>query len=211
MVGKPGSSYTFAIAERIGIPHNLINRAKKMVETEHYKLDDLLNDTEQNLQSLEKQQKELVKLVAENNRMKKELETTLNKERHQQQVDILRQKNKISEEKIAYLKEMERKLKQIAIDWKKNEDKDAVMNGLKKLMFDKNDGHQDKKINKKLEKKYQETGTEIEVGMLVKVKKNYQVGEVKEIKGKRAVVQIGMLPISYELTDLVPVERIEEK
>ena len=209
MVGKPGSSYTFAIAERIGIPQHLINRAKKMVETEHYKLDDLLNDTEQNLQLLEQQKKDLSKVVAENNRMKKELETTLNKEKHQQQVDILKQKNKISEERIAYLKEMERKLKQIAIDWKKNEDKDAVMNSLKKLMFDKNDGVQDKKINKKIEKKYLETGAELEVGMLVKVKKNYQVGEVLSIKGKRAVVQIGLLPISYELGDLVPVERVE--
>ena len=210
LVGKPGSSYTFAIAERIGIPQNLINRARKMVEKGHYKLDDLLNDTEQNLQSLEKQQKDLNKLVAENTRMKKELETTLSKEKHQQQVDILRQKNKISEERIAYLKEMERKLKQIAIDWRKTEDKESVVNNLKKLMFDKNDGQQDKKVNKKLEKKYLETNVPIEVGMLVKVKKNYQVGEVKSIKGKRAVVQIGLLPISYEIADLVQVEKIEE-
>jgi len=101
-------------------------------------------------------------------------------------------------------------LKQIAIDWRKTEDKESVVNNLKKLMFDKNDGQQDKKVNKRLEKKYLETNVPIEVGMLVKVKKNYQVGEVKSIKGKRAVVQIGLLPISYEIADLVQVEKIED-
>ncbi|MFM6969464.1 MAG: endonuclease MutS2, partial [Sediminibacterium sp.] len=31
IIGKPGSSYTFAIAERIGLPKALINRARKLV------------------------------------------------------------------------------------------------------------------------------------------------------------------------------------
>jgi len=38
------------------------------------------------------------------------------------------------------------------------------------------------------------------------MKKNYQVGEVKEIRGKRAVVQIGLLPMSIDLNELVAVE-----
>ena len=47
---------------------------------------------------------------------------------------------------------------------------------------------------------------EIVVGAKVKMKKNHQVGEVKEIRGRRAVVQIGLLPMSVELNDLVVVE-----
>ncbi len=47
--GKPGSSYTFAIAERIGLPKNLINNAKKLVDENHFRLDKLLNRTEQDL------------------------------------------------------------------------------------------------------------------------------------------------------------------
>jgi DNA mismatch repair protein MutS2 len=38
------------------------------------------------------------------------------------------------------------------------------------------------------------------------MKKNYQVGEVKEIRGKRAVVQIGTVPININLDDLVVIE-----
>jgi DNA mismatch repair protein MutS2 len=37
------------------------------------------------------------------------------------------------------------------------------------------------------------------------------VGEVKEIRGKRAIVQIGLLPINVELADLITVQKIEEK
>jgi len=44
------------------------------------------------------------------------------------------------------------------------------------------------------------------VGSKVKMKKNYQVGEVKEIRGKRAVVQIGLLPMNIDLNDLVAIE-----
>ena len=36
----------------------------------------------------------------------------MDKEKHQQQVEILKQQNKITEERIIYLKDMERKLKQ---------------------------------------------------------------------------------------------------
>ena len=43
---------------------------------------------------------------------------------------------------------------------------------------------------------------------MVKLKKNYQVGEVKEIRGKRAIVQVGQLPINVDLADLVVVEKV---
>src|SRR6266540_3651370 len=42
IVGKPGSSYTFAIAERIGLPKPLINRARELVSEDHFRLDKLL-------------------------------------------------------------------------------------------------------------------------------------------------------------------------
>ncbi len=52
ITGKPGSSYTFSIAERIGLAQTLINRARKLVDEDHFRLDKLLNRTEQDLQHL---------------------------------------------------------------------------------------------------------------------------------------------------------------
>jgi len=209
MIGKPGSSYTFAIAERIGLPIALINRARKLVDEQHFKLDKLLNNTEQHLQQLHSEKIELKKLIKENADLKRELEATLKKEKHKQQIELLKHQNKLSEEKLAYLKNMERKLKQIVLDYKKTEDKNEVMKNLKNLLFQKNEIVQPKQV-KKINHQYKELNSSIKEGMLVKLKKNYQVGTVKEIRGKRAIVQVGLLPMNIEISDLVAVEKQEE-
>lgn len=213
VVGKPGSSYTFAIAERIGLPQHLIQKARKLVEEDHFKLDRLLNRTEQDLQVLDKEKKQLQKLLKENERLKKEMELVMDKERHRQQVELLKNQNRITEERLAYLKDMERKLKQIVLDWKKSENKNEVIKNLQNLLFKRKEEIVVNKLAKKVDQKYKELTQHISVGSLVKLKKNYQVGEVKEIRGKRAIVQIGVLPMNVELSDLVSVEKLpgEEK
>ncbi|MFZ9589887.1 MAG: endonuclease MutS2, partial [Chitinophagaceae bacterium] len=70
-IGKPGSSYTFSIAERIGLSKELINRAKELVDENHFTLDKLLNRTEQDLRKLETREKDLQKLIKENDALKK--------------------------------------------------------------------------------------------------------------------------------------------
>lgn len=52
------------------------------------------------------------------------MEELINKERHQQQVELLKHQNKITEDRITYLKDMERKLRQIVFDWKRSENED---------------------------------------------------------------------------------------
>ena len=206
IIGKPGSSYTFSIAERIGLDPLLVGRAKKLVDDDHFRLDKLLNRTEQDLQNIEKEKKELQQLVSENKRLKKEMEELINKERHHQQVELLKQQNKISEERIAYLKEMERKLRQIVFDWKKaedQEDKKELIKQMQALLFRQNQKQVNDKVKKKVNSKYEEVAGEIVVGQKVLMKKNHQVGEVTEIKGKRAIVKVGLMPITVDLENLV--------
>ena len=204
--GKPGSSYTFAIAERIGLPKHLINQAKKLVDENHFRLDKLLNRTEQDLQTLQKEKQELKKLVAENEQLKKQLSIQLDKEKHNQQIELLKHQNKITEERLAYLKDMERKLKQVVLEWKKTENKKDVIKQIQEMLFKRKENHVKNKLVQKLESKYRETTTPVTVGSKVRMKKNYQVGEVKEIRGKRALVQIGVLPMNIDLNDLVAIE-----
>jgi DNA mismatch repair protein MutS2 len=211
VIGKPGSSYTFAIAERIGLPKHLINRARKMVDTHHFELDKLLNRTEQDLQLVQKERKELLKKIKENESLQQELNKVLDKEKHAQQVQLLREQNKVSEDKFAYNKDMERKLKQIALDWKKSEKKEEVMKNLFNLLFKKNDAIVINKLAKKVDKNFKEIKSPIVVGSTVKLKKNYQVGEVMELKGKRVIVKVGQIPMSIELSDLIVVEKLPEE
>ena len=209
VIGKPGSSYTFAIAERIGLPKHLINRARKLVDTHHFELDKLLNRTEQDLQLVQQERKELHKKLKENESLKVSLQQILDKEKHHQQISLLKEQNRVAEEKFAYNKDMDRKLKQIALDWKKSEKKEEVMKNLYNLLFKKNDAIVINKLAKKVDKNYKESASPILVGSMVKLKKNYQVGEVLELKGKRAIVKVGQLPMNIDLVDLMVVEKIE--
>ncbi len=214
IIGKPGSSYTFSIAERIGLAPALINRARQLVEEDHFRLDKLLNRTEQDLQEIEKKEKELHKLLKENERMKKDMEALIDKEKHCQQVELLKHQNKVTEERIAYLKDMERKLKQIVLDWRKagsQEDKRDLMKQLHALLFGQNQKQVTEKVQKKIGSKYKEVGGDIVIGNKVLMKKNHQVGEVKEIRGRKAVVQLGLMPITVDIDDLTVVtEKVPE-
>jgi DNA mismatch repair protein MutS2 len=204
--GKPGSSYTFSIAERIGLDKKLVDRARQLVDEDHFRLDKLLNRTEQDLKRIEEKEKDLHRLLKENERLKKEMEAVLNKEKHNQQVAILKEQNKISEDRILYLKDMERKLRQMLIEWKKEEDKNKVIKGMFGLLFNKNDQKVNSKKQKLIDTKYEEVSGEIKPGDRVKMKRNQQIGEVLELRGRRAVVKIGLLPMQIDLENLVLVK-----
>jgi DNA mismatch repair protein MutS2 len=206
IVGKPGSSYTFSIAERIGLDKKLINKARTLVDEDHFTLDKLLNRTEQDLQRIDKEKGELQKLLKENERLKREMQQVLNKEKHLQEVERLKHQNKISEDKFAYLKDMERRLKAMVIEWRKAEDKDKVVKMIHALLFNQKEKIVAEKQQKKLNEKFIEIGGDIIIGAKVKMKQNRQVGIVKEIKGKKAILQVGVMPITVDLQDLVVVK-----
>jgi DNA mismatch repair protein MutS2 len=208
IVGKPGSSYTFSIAERIGLEKRLIEKARKLVDEDHFTLDKLLNRTEQDLQQIDIDKKELQRLLKENEKLKKEMLQVMNKERHQQEVERLKHQNKISEDKLAYLKDMERRLKAMVIEWRKAEDKDKVVKMIHALLFNQKEKMVTEKHQKKLNEKFIEIGGEIRIGDKVKMKQNRQVGIVKELRGKKAVLQVGVIPITVDLQDLVVVKDI---
>ncbi len=208
--GKPGSSYTFAIAERIGLGPALISAARKLVDEEHFRLDKLLNRTEQDLYTIEKRDRELQGLLRENEKLKREMETVLRREKHQQQLEILENQNKISEQKLVYVREMERKLKQILSDWRKSEDKPEVIRQMQALLFNQPAKPASEKQRKKFDAKYVEVGGDIAVGDKVRMKKNHQIGYVKEIRGKKAVVQVGLVPITIDSGELSVIRDKEE-
>jgi DNA mismatch repair protein MutS2 len=212
IIGKPGSSYTFSIAERIGLHSDLIRDARKLVDEDHFRLDKLLNRTEQDLRRLEQRDRELQQMLKENAKLKAELEKTLHKEKHQQQLQILQEQNKISAERFIYLKEMERKLKQIIFDWRKAVNKEEVIRQLQVLLFNQKEKPRAEKIKRKFDAKYMEVEGNIQPGSAVKMKKNQQVGTVRELRGKKAVVQVGMIPITVSITDLVLIhEKLKPK
>lgn len=214
-IGKPGSSYTFSIAERIGLSKELINRAKELVDENHFTLDKLLNRTEQDLRQLESRDKDLQKLIRENEALKKSMLQQIDKEKHQQQVELLKHQNQVAQEKIVYVKDMERKLKQIVLDWRKadaDQDKKQLMKNMHALLFNQKEKQVTEKKQKKLDSRYVALEDEPVVGALVLMKQNNKVGVLAEIRGKKAIVNLGSMPLQVNLEDLVAVrEKVQPK
>jgi DNA mismatch repair protein MutS2 len=207
-LGKPGSSYTFAIAERIGLSQELINRAKELVDENHFTLDKLLNRTEQDLRKIEGKEKDLQKMIKENEVLRKSLNQQLEREKHSQQVELLKHQNLVSQEKLVYLKDMERKLKQIVFDWRRSEsdqDKKQLMKNLQALLFNQKEKQVTEKKKKKLDSRYMETGKPPVPGDLVLMSQNNKVGLLASVRGKKAVVNLGTMPLQVNFDDLVAV------
>ena len=205
IIGKPGSSYTFSIAERIGLPQHLIAKARKLSNDDQFLLDKLLNKTEQDLRNVETKDAALKKLLQQNEQLKKQLETTLKRETHQQQIELLQHQNKIKEDQINYAKDMERKLKQLTQEWKKTDNKNEIIKQAQQLLFGQQKKQQTEKINKKFAAKFEIVTQPILVGTQVQIKTNHQVGIVQEIKGKNVIVKVGLMPIQVKLDNVIAI------
>ncbi len=209
-IGSPGSSYTFSIAERIGLDKKLIDRARKLVDVNQFRLDKLLNTTEQDLQKINQEKVLLQKQIKENDRLQKEMQHIIQREEHRQEVEKLTLQNKIASDKWVYLKDMERKLKAMIVEWKKTDNKQSVIKIMDALLSGQKEKIRSDKQQKKINDQFEEIGGPVQVGQKVKMKQNKQVGIVKEIRGKKAILQVGIVPITVELKDIVVVKEKEK-
>lgn len=206
-IGKPGSSYTFAIAQRSGLPAKIINRARELTERGHFKLDKMLLKTEQQAVRLEQKEKELDKLIKENEQSKKKYDELADKEKLKQHYNTIKLQNQVKKEELEYLRDMERKFKQIIQDWKKAENKQEVIEAAEKVLFKKKQVQANASMAKKADKNYKTVGGKPEIGNYVRHKVNHQVGILTEIKDKKAVVTIGKMPFTVKLDEWVVVSK----
>lgn len=209
MIGKPGSSYTFAIAQRTGLPEKIIERAKQITDRGHFKLDKMLLQTEQQSVSLTDKEKRLDKLIKENEEIKKKYTILTNKEKIKQEQETLRLQNKIKKEELDYLRDTERKFKQIIQDWKKSENKQEVIQAAEKVLFKRKQIDSNQAAAKKADKNYELLGGTPKVGDLVRNQINHQVGILEAIRDKRAIVRIGQMPFNVVLEEWVVVRKKE--
>ncbi|WP_295669240.1 Smr/MutS family protein [uncultured Mucilaginibacter sp.] len=113
-VGKPGSSYAFEIAQKIGLPQNVLNLAKNKISAGQKKVDTLLVDLEREKKEiydtrivLEKQQRQVNALLAENETLKSYLEENkkaLIRDAKDQAKNIILNANKLVENTISEIK-----------------------------------------------------------------------------------------------------------
>lgn len=113
-IGKPGSSYAFEIAQKIGLSKDILESAKQKIGTQQKKVDTLLVDLERDKkmvydtkQAIGKREKELVSLKEEYEELQTYLEDNkrlIIKEAKEQAKQILKDANKLVENTIADIK-----------------------------------------------------------------------------------------------------------
>lgn len=211
VIGKPGSSYTFAIAQRTGLPDRIIERARQITDRGHFKLDKMLLQTEQQSVRLNDKEKKLEGLIRDNEKLKKNYEELTDKEKLKQHYNTLKLQNKIRKEELDYLRDMERKFKQIIHDWKKADNKQEVIQAAEKVLFKKKQIESNQAAARKADKNYDVVGGAPQIGDLVRNQINHQVGILESIRDKRAIVRIGQMPFNVTLEEWIVVRKKEQQ
>ncbi|WP_299289560.1 endonuclease MutS2 [uncultured Mucilaginibacter sp.] len=183
-VGKPGSSYAFEIAQKIGLPRNVIDAAKNKIGVNQKKVDTLLIDLERDKKevldaklNLQKQERRANVLLRENEELKNYLEENkkaLLREAKIQAKTIIQDANKLVENTIAEIKSS-------------NADKETTRNLRENL------NRELQKNTVKPEIAPVKEAPEIEVGDWVKLNDSETMGQVLELARDNVIIAIGDL------------------
>lgn len=185
-MGKPGSSYAFEIAQKIGLSKQLLDLAKSKISIQQRKVDTLLIDLERDKKEvlekkieIDKLQRKAKSLLDENEKLKAfydENKKNLIKEAKLEAQQIIKNANKLVENTIAQIKE-------------NKADKEKTQELRSKL-------HTELKKNEiKVEKPKQATAetTEIKEGDWVKLIDSGNVAQVLELNKDNLIIAFGEL------------------
>lgn len=235
-IGKPGSSFAFEIAKKIGLPKDILDDATHKIGEDHINFDQNLKNIardkkywENKRRKIHDNEKKLDKIVEkydkelqDANRLRKEIL----EEAKKQAETIISEANKSIERTIREIKEHQADKAKTKESRKSLE---KTKENLGKINLEE-DSRIKRKINKLKEReekrsKNKPTPTEqekqtttpakkktsIEIGDNVKIKKSGTIGEVIEINKNTAIVALGNLMTSVAVKDLEYVSRNKAK
>jgi len=184
--GKPGSSYAFEIAQKIGLPPNVLNAAKSKISGHQKKVDTLLVDLErdkkellENRISVERQQRKVKTLIEENEKLKSYLEENrkaILKDAKNEAKNIILNANKLVENTISEIKES-----------KADKEKTQQLRQNLKAELHK---HQ---VKEPAPKKVEVDTSELKTGDWVKLSDSETVGQVIDVTKDNVILAIGDL------------------
>jgi len=226
MIGKPGSSFAFEIARKIGLPEEILNEASGKAGVKNINYDRHLKDIardkrywETKRQSIRQQEKRLEELMAEYDKelsgaksLRKEIITKAKDEAQQ----LLKESNRMIENTIRQIKESQaekektkemrqqlEEFKNIIVEETKpvetdSEEKIAILSSrAKKIKLDKEEEVKEKPVKKEVAE------MPFKPGDAVRVTDTQAAGEILSVEGKKVQVETGSLRF------FVPIERIE--
>jgi DNA mismatch repair protein MutS2 len=205
-VGKPGSSYTFVVAERSGLPHSVINRARKKVKKNNLLLEELLT-------KMEREKGEVARLMEVNKAQEKRLNELVNKyeknvahqeQKHEQDEERIRQKE------LRLSKQMEDKFNRFVKDWRESKNKKAVLEKYNKRLQERRNTLSEKD-QMKLEELIAYNRKHLKKGSVVRLKNGKVPGSVEVIKEDKVTVLFGNVKTQADIGNLVMVEEKKQE
>jgi len=212
-IGIPGRSYAFEIAKNVGIPQHLLDRAKTRIDGDHVYSEELLLKLEGQKAELEgvlKEQKE------RNAELKKWLERnqSMNKHIKQQEGRILREAHEKAQALIdAANTKIEHTIREIREEQADREKTRTLRQELREMLpnppppLPDEVKEEEKVVVVEEEELELMPDADIREGDLVKMKDSQSVGQVIDMQGKRAVVNVGELRLTVKLNQLVRVKK----
>ncbi|MGZ8542806.1 MAG: endonuclease MutS2 [Kaistella sp.] len=199
-VGEPGSSYTFEVAERVGFPKDLINRAKLKIDTDKVDLNKLLAEVQQ----------QKTKLAEATDRVEhQEFLRKISKEKYDTLFNNWREKTERDRERkidLARLADFGQKYLRLMEDWNKNEDRKAVIKRfIDGITAETNKRKELAKQNKRdnfAEKKVARLKPLLKVGSRVRILNSSEIGIIESMKDEKVSITFGILKMSVNIENL---------
>jgi len=191
LIGRPGSSYTYVIAEKSGLPKHVIERARQKTNSDKLTLDKLLQELQQREEAVKKREGEL-----------EEIKRKAGESHHKYEELIARWKVKLEKknagaEQEQKLVELGRKFEDWMKEWEKTKDKKAIIDKVTRKFnaekIKKLSKAQEAKKEKKRLQELERKKLVVKVGTRVRLLKGRNVGVVEEISGNKAKVLFGSL------------------
>lgn len=202
MVGKPGSSYTFLVAERSGLPKNVILNARRKVSGKSLRLEKLLTELENDrellnarLDAAAKKDRSLNELTSNYEKLKSDLERNYK---------IREDRLKKTEERIT--REYEDRYRSFLKEWKKAKDKKPIIDKYSKLLAKPKKKENPAEIARIRNEKIQLLKSKLQPGMKVRLENGVSVGTLEQIDDEKAWVIFGQFKTICDLASLEVVQ-----
>ncbi len=223
-IGKPGSSFAFEIAKKIGLPKEILEDAAAKVGEDHINYDKHLKDIardkrywEEKRRKIHENEKRLDEVVekysnelSEASRIRKEII----REAQQKAQEIIADANAAVEKTIREIRENQAKKektreirrrmeeeKQRLLSEEQNEEEERIRKKMEKLKNREKNRKEKKQNQPETSPQHKEAAPIFQKGDYVKLPNN-AIGEILEIDDKNAVVALGQLHTKVKVTQL---------
>lgn len=205
--GKPGSSFTFVVAQRSGLPHHVIQRAQSKAEKNSLMLEKLLNEAENEKATIEKLKSEL-------HRKEKLSDEILRKaEKISSEMELFSQKSEqqLAKKEMMLLRRSEEILSKFFREFSGTKNKKAVLEEYLQRFKSARDKLKPAPDEQAIAEELKRRMEKIKVGTEVTLNNGKTKGVIREVKNGKALVQFGSMKVQCELKSIFPVELNDEK